>query len=77
MGCHKEVGEDPVLHTQWVISKLGEGLHDLLTERKNSIKKWYKGEKDEMRKNYQEQYKEIETLRNQGYDDVVELIAWE
>ena len=38
-GCHNKVGEDPKLHTDWVLHRLGGGCYDLLTERKNMIKK--------------------------------------
>lgn len=34
-GCHAFLGGRPAEHTEWFISVIGQGVYDLLTERKN------------------------------------------
>ena len=76
-GCHRKVEEDPPLHKEWAQNQLGEGRYNLLAERKNSIKKWLKGEKDDMQKFYKEQFKKIKECRDNGECGRIEFIGWE
>lgn len=64
--CHNKVAEDPDLHRRFFIERLGEGGYQLLIERKNFIKKWLKGEKDEMNAFYKKQLKDMENRRKDG-----------
>lgn len=58
-GCHQFVGSRPQEHTEFVLGILGQGLFDLLTERKNDKKlgRWYRktGGKGEIAKFFREQ----------------------
>lgn len=72
-GCHNKVAEDPDMHRRIFIEWLGEGGYQLLIERKNSIKKWLKGEKDEMRKFYAVQLKAMIAARSEGCAERIEF----
>lgn len=76
-GCHQRLGGDPVLFTKWVRKYLGEMLFGELGQMHNKIRKWAKGEKDEMHKHYAAELKRIEKLRDEGQEGVIEVVAWD
>ncbi len=54
--CHKKYGENPVAATRWLIEQFGQGYVDLLEEKKNTIRKFTKADKEDLYKHYKEEY---------------------
>lgn len=58
-GCHAYLGGRPHEHREWFLERSGQGLYDLLTERKNDTKlaRWYRQTKGkgEIAKFYRDQ----------------------
>lgn len=53
--CHQLVDQDHEEKRRLAIKILGDTRYEWLCEKRHKIKKWLKGEKDEMRKHYMEQ----------------------
>jgi hypothetical protein len=76
-GCHYKFTDHPTEFTYWLHEYLGDGHMEILREKVNRIKKWGKGEKDEMRKQYQGELKRIKYLRENGEVGRLEFIGYE
>lgn len=74
--CHMEVDEDYTVQEALARKILGDARLEMLIQRKNAIKKWLKGEKDEMRAHYQEELKRVKFLRAQGEQGYIEPINY-
>ncbi|MFW0776103.1 MAG: hypothetical protein ACN2B6_00085 [Rickettsiales bacterium] len=55
---------------------LGDTRLEQLIQKKNSIKKWLKGEKDEMRQHYKLELSKIKERRNDGESGPIEPVNW-
>lgn len=74
--CHYWFTDHPTEFTYWLHEYLGEGHMDILREKARGIKKWVKGEKDEMRKFYQSELARIRAARNSGITDYIDVTGW-
>lgn len=75
--CHKRLGENPVAHTAWAVSRLGQGLVDILHEKASKPYKVPKHEKEEMHKHYKAELKRLQSLRKQGVTGRLEFEGWQ
>jgi len=75
--CHQKMGGDPVNFTRWIRKYLGDTLFDELHRKHNQIKKWGKGEKEEMYQHYRSELKRLEQLRAEGEEGVLTVVPWE
>lgn len=74
---HYYFTDHPTEFTRWLENYLGEGHLDILREKVNRIKKWYKGEKDEMLKHYKEQKKSLKEKRDEGEIGRIDFEGWD
>lgn len=74
--CHRTVDED--YQEQEILARkiLGDTRLEALIQKKNSIKKWMKGEKDEMRDHYKVELAKIKERRNNGETGVLSAVNW-
>ena len=73
---HYYFTDHPTEFTYWLEEYLGEGHLDLLREKARQIKKWYKGEKDEMYKHYKAELKEMRRKRADGDTGRIDFVGW-
>ena len=59
MACHNWYGENPYESGRWLIEVFGEGYMDILREKKESIFKLPKHEKELMYKHLKEEYRKM------------------
>ena len=59
MACHNWFGENPYESGKWLIEVFGDGYMDILREKKESIFKFPKHEKEEMYKHLKEEYRKM------------------
>ncbi len=76
-GCHQYLGGNPIEFQEWIRQYLGDTRYEMLRERHNQIKKWLRGEKDEMNRHYKAELKRIQELRMQGEEGVLHVVDWE
>lgn len=57
--CHDKFGSNPHDFKKWKENQLGQARYKALEKRARTIKRWEKGEKDEIRKMYQEKIKQL------------------
>ena len=73
---HYYFTDHPTEFAAFLRDYLGEGHLEIIREKSHSIKKWYKGEKDEMRKHYQQELKRIRADREKGIVGRIEVTGW-
>ena len=64
--CHMAFTEDPMSHVQWFTQRSGEGVMEILRDKRNAIYKLAKGEEKEIAKHYREEIKRIQEQRENG-----------
>ena len=74
--CHKRLGENPADFTFWVEQKLGEGMVEMLRERRNSIYKMGKGELKEIAAHYRNELKTMHEKRANGEVGYLDFLSW-
>lgn len=74
--CHREFTDHPTDFAHWLQEYLGEGHLDILREKAHSIKKWGKGEKDDMLKHYRAEVARIRKCRAEGQQGRIEVTGW-
>lgn len=74
--CHYYFTDHPTEFTYWLHEYLGDGHMDLLREKLNTLKKFYKGEKEEMNKFYKNELKKIQQRRKDGEKGRIDFTSW-
>lgn len=69
--------DHPLEFAEWLKYYLGETRYEIVRDKANRIKKWGKGEKDEMLKHYRAELKRLRKLREQGETGFLEFTNWE
>lgn len=64
--CHQTYGENPVAANRWLMEHFGQGYMDLLEEKKNTIKKYTKGDREDLHKHLVSEYKNMMSHRDSG-----------
>ena len=75
--CHRWWHENPTESGKWFESKYGEGMVDLLLEKKNYKFKIPKNEEKEIAKHYREQLKIITAKRAEGQTGFIDFISYQ
>lgn len=75
--CHEWFGGNPLESGDWLRNKLGNGMIDILTEKKNSRVKVPKLEEKDIAKHYREQLKIIEQKRSDGEMGYIDFESWQ
>ena len=76
-GCHQKLGGNPHEFKSWVFKELGEENYDALTLRANSVKKYTKGDRAEMKKHYEGELKRIRQMRLDGHRGYINFIDYD
>ena len=77
-GCHQRLGSNPDDFHRWMVDKVGEGMMEILREKRNdiglakSINKDLKG----VAKHYREEHKRLKTLREQGEVGILNIVEY-
>jgi hypothetical protein len=69
--------DHPLEFAEWLKHYLGEARYQIVRDKAQRIKKWQKGEKDEMYKHYRAELKRLKALRDQGETGYLEFVNWE
>ena len=64
--CHKHLGENPVIHSEWSREKLGNMAYDTLRVISNKPMKWKSWEKEFLHKHFLSERKRMKKLRESG-----------
>lgn len=75
--CHNWYSGNPIDSGQWARNYLGEGLYDILHQRKSKPLKYTKFEKDEMYQHYKNELKRLQGLRKQGVTGYIEVVSYD
>ena len=75
--CHRWWHENRTESGAWFKAKYGEGVVDLLLEKKNLKVKVPKTEEKEIAKHYREQLKIIEQKRLDGATGFIDFVSWQ
>ena len=76
-GCHRHFEENPLDYSAWIIARDGEGVVDLLREKRDSMVKVPKSEEKEIAKHYREQLKTIEDKRLEGQTGYIDFQSYQ
>ena len=68
--CHRMFTENPLDFTAWVTGHIGQGMVDILQEKRRGILKDNKATRDDVAKHYREQ------LRKMAHDDAHKMESW-
>lgn len=74
--CHGVFTDDPLMFARFVDRLLGEGMYEILQEKKNRIMKSYKGEEKEKAKHYLNEKKRMLKLRASGVQGRIEFTGF-
>lgn len=74
-GCHRWWHENPTEAGVWFVNKFGQGIEDILIEKKNSRVKVSKLEEKEIAKHYREQLKIMEKQLKGG--EPLDFESWQ
>lgn len=75
--CHRWWHENPTESGAWFEKTYGEGVVDLLIEKRNAKFKVPKSEEKEIAKHYREQLKIIEQKRADGATGYIDFESWQ
>jgi len=77
-GCHQKLGSNPVDFTLWATAKIGQGMIDILTEKKNdiSLAKLHKKNTKEVAAHYKREYAVMLDKRADGHIGRIEFPAY-
>jgi len=76
MSCHNWYGANPYESGKWLEEVFGEGYMEILRDKKNSIFKFPKKDKEEMFKHYKEEYKKMLEKREEGVEGRIEFTSY-
>ena len=76
-GCHKWWHESPAQSGVWIRELLGDGVIDLLEERRNQIKKYSKVVREDIHRHLLSEYKIMIDKRNDGISGRIEFEAFD
>lgn len=74
--CHYWFTDHPTEFTYWLHQHLGDGHMEILREKVRAIKKWIKGEKDEMRQHYRKELERMRERRSNGEIGRIDFEGW-
>ena len=74
--CHQRFGENPDDFSLWVEKTIGEGMVEMLRERRNSIYKMDKGEEKLIATHYKDELRIMREKRADGETGYLEFISW-
>ena len=72
--CHMAFTEDPMSHVQWFTEHSGEGVMEILRDKRNAQYKLAKGEEKAIAKHYRQEVKLIQEQRENGEE--VTICSW-
>ena len=75
--CHMNLGGNPHEFKSWVFKQLGEPNYDELTLRANSVRKYTKADRKEMRAHFKEQLADIRRRRADGEQGYINFVDWD
>ena len=75
--CHRWWHENPTESALWFVEKFGQGVEDILLEKKNLKVKVPKTEEKEIAKHYREQLKIIQDKRDSGVSGYIDFESWQ
>lgn len=75
--CHRWWHGNPTEAGVWFIATFGQGVEDLLIEKRNQKVKIPKAEEKEIAKHYREQLKIIQEKRANGEEGFIDYISWQ
>ena len=67
-GCHQKLGSNPDYFRLWAVNKVGQGMIDILREKREDINlaKLFKKNEKEVAKHYKAEYERMLEKRNDG-----------
>lgn len=77
-GCHQKLGSNPDDFQRWMLNKVGEGVMDILREKRNDIglaKSINKNLKD-VAKHYRQEHARLQQLRMDGDVGILDVIEY-
>ena len=74
--CHQFLGGDPPEHVRFFTGLMGEGMIDILRDKKNSIFKLQKGELKEIAAFYRQELKLLREARDNGETGYLDFGGW-
>ncbi len=74
-GCHQKLGSNPDDFREWVSAKIGEGMIQILREKREDIglAKLFKKNEKEVSKHYKNEYESMLEKRNAGETGRIEF----
>lgn len=75
--CHSWFGGNPADSGRWLETFVGEGVLDLLREKRDARVKVSKLEEKEIARHYRAELKKIEQKRAEGVTGVIEFESWQ
>jgi len=75
-GCHQYLGSNPMEFTAWVRRYLGDGMFDLLNERRQAIIRWKKWDKDAMYQHYNSELARLKQMRKDGVNGYIAVVDY-
>lgn len=77
-GCHNRLGGDPDDFRRWMVERVGEGLIDILREKRDDVMlaKTCKKNEPDIAKHYQEEFKRLKQLRADGHAGRLEVRSY-
>jgi len=76
-GCHRYFGENPLDYAAWILNRDGQGLVDLLREKREAMLKIPKSEEKLIARHYRLQLKNIEEKRAAGIQGYIEFESYQ
>ena len=74
--CHQFMGGDPPEHVRFFTGLVGEGMIEILRDKKNSIYKMAKGERKEIAAFYRQEHKRLKEARDNGETGYLNFTGW-
>ena len=75
--CHQWYGSNPADSGKWVEGILGQGVIDLLREKRNLRIKVSKQDEKDIAKHYREELKKLKQRRNEGERGRIDFESWQ
>jgi hypothetical protein len=75
--CHQRLGGNPVEFARWIENKLGNGLVQILEDKKNTLVKISKLEEKEIADHYKAEYKKLKERRKNGETGFIEFESYQ
>ncbi|MAA66780.1 MAG: hypothetical protein CL581_18655 [Alteromonadaceae bacterium] len=77
--CHNRLGGDPDDFVRWMRERVGEGMIDILREKRDDLMlaKSLKKNETDIARHYREEFKRLKGLRSEGHVGRLEIIGYE